>query len=285
MSEGVTQLGGVPDARLRSLIFPREHGAWGMLLVPLLTGGCIALFQGGRLLPLFLLTMVAVALFWMRAPAESWLGASPLRAQTSRERRATGLAIITLAIAAGLGLAELLWGGANPVLLLFGGFVVAGFALQAILKKSGRQMRMPAQMVGAVALTATAPAAYYVVGGQLDSVAWVLWAVNWLFACDQIHFVQLRIHAARAASWPEKLRRGRTFLFGEMLLPLALFLAWRLGVLPGLAALAFLPILFRGAIWFMRPSRPLVVRRLGWTEFAHAVSFAALLVAGFHWGR
>src|ERR1019366_7623189 len=52
--------------------------------------------------------------------------------------------------------------------------------------KIGRAARMAAQMVGALGLTSTAPAAYYVVTGRLDAAAWALWLANWLFAGDQI---------------------------------------------------------------------------------------------------
>jgi hypothetical protein len=37
-------------------------------------------------------------------------------------------------------------------------------------------------MVGTAGLTSTAPAAYYVVTGHLDPLAWSLWAANFLFA-------------------------------------------------------------------------------------------------------
>ena len=50
--------------------------------------------------------------------------------------------------------------------------------------------------------SADAPAAYYIGTGRLDG-ALCLWAVNWIFAGNQIHFVQLRIRAARAITSPK----------------------------------------------------------------------------------
>src|ERR1019366_7623188 len=73
--------------RRRALILPREHGAWGILLVPLVTGAAVGLLRGGRVFPALLFTTAVVALFWLRTPVESWLGTSPVRAQTSQERR------------------------------------------------------------------------------------------------------------------------------------------------------------------------------------------------------
>jgi hypothetical protein len=60
--------------RRRALVVPREHGAWGMLLVPLVTGAAVGLPAGGHVAPVLLLTTAALALVWLRTPFERWLG-------------------------------------------------------------------------------------------------------------------------------------------------------------------------------------------------------------------
>ncbi|HUU13678.1 MAG TPA: hypothetical protein VM182_08195, partial [Terriglobia bacterium] len=75
---------------------------------------------------------------------------------------------------------------------------------------------------------------------------------------------------------------GRRFLAGEALTVLILLLAWRLGGLPGAAAWAFGPVLARGLVWFFRQPTPLGIHRLGFSELAHALTFGALLILGFH---
>ncbi len=75
---------------------------------------------------------------------------------------------------------------------------------------------MAAQLVGTVGLTCTAPAAYYIGTGRLDERAFVLWAANWIFAGNQIHFVQLRIRSAHAATLPDKFNRGRFFFLAQL---------------------------------------------------------------------
>ena len=57
--------------RNRSLIIPREHGAWGILLIPLFTGACAGLLDGGRSEGLAPFTMAALCLFWLRTPVEN----------------------------------------------------------------------------------------------------------------------------------------------------------------------------------------------------------------------
>jgi hypothetical protein len=50
-------------------------------------------------------------------------------------------------------------------------------------------------------------------------------------------------------------------------------------LLPEFASLAFGPLLFRGWFYFIQKPGPLLVRRLGWTELAHAVAFCVLFIA------
>jgi hypothetical protein len=157
----------------------------------------------------------------------------------------------------------------------------AAFAAQVFLKRMGRTTRMAAEVIGALALTSTAPAAYYVATGRLDARAGALWLVNWLFTADQLHFVWLRIRGARAAGWSEKFRVGWSFLAGNILLGGLLGLACYFRRLPEFTLIAFAPVLFRGFAWFAKKPQPIVVRRLGWTELVHALVFGALLIAAF----
>ncbi|MGA7360139.1 MAG: hypothetical protein WBW70_14885, partial [Candidatus Sulfotelmatobacter sp.] len=85
----------------------------------------------------------------------------------------------------------------------------------------------------------------------------------------------------RAAGLKEKFTAGWSFMAGNLLLGGILVLAYRRSWLPEFALIAFVPILFRGLLWFVKKPQPIVVRRLGWTELAHALVFGVLLTAGF----
>jgi hypothetical protein len=281
VAESITKLSTPQKERRRALVVPREHGAWGMLLVPLATGAVVGFVAGGRVAPVLLLTVAVLALFWLRTPVESWLGTSAVRVQTTQERQLVRGVILPLATTAAVSLSALFWRGTNRGLIWLGMIAGAAFAAQVLLKKMGRTTRMAAEVVGALALTSTAPAAYCVATGRLDARAWALWLVNWLFAADQIHFVWLRIRGARAAGWSEKFAVGWSFLAGQILLGGMLALAYRFNWLPELTLVAFGPVLFRGFVWFIKKPQPIVVRQLGWTELAHAVAFGVLLTASF----
>jgi hypothetical protein len=271
-----------PRSRLRSLVWPREHGAWGMLLVPLVTGASVGNPHGERFLWVLLLAAAALGLFCLRTPVEAWLGISPLRPQNGVERRLIQYSIYAYGSFAALALAVLIGWARAYGLLLLGAVAATAFLLQAILKQLGRETRMNAQLTGAIALTSTAAGAYYLAAGRLDRTAVVVWAANWLFAANQIHFVQLRIHAARAMTPAEKIARGQGFLLHEALSLFLLGIAWRARWLPALALVAFAPVFLRGLVWFLESPRPLQVHRLGLSELLFALVFGGLFIAGYH---
>ena len=269
------------NPRLKTMVIPREHGAWGMMLVPLATGAIVALRTGinGGALTLFI--VAAMSLFWLRTPVEAWLGTSAIKAQTQQERAFVLRMIAGIVLLAAASIATLLWNGRNRGLLLIGAVAALAFAVQAGVKKLGRRGRMPAQVIGAIGLTSTAAGAYYVATGKLDQVGLALWLANWLFAGDQIHFVQVRIRSSRAASMNEKVQQGLPFLAGQVGLIGVILAACRFSIFPTAIALAFVPVLFRGTLWFVRGRQPLDVHKLGYSELEQALIFGALLCAAF----
>ena len=102
-----------PAGRRRSLIIPREHGAWGILLVPLVTGASGGLWAGGGAGSLAPFCIVALTLFWLRTPVESWIGTAPIRARTEDELQLVRNAALVLAVLSLSALIWLLWGGRN----------------------------------------------------------------------------------------------------------------------------------------------------------------------------
>jgi hypothetical protein len=267
--------------RERSLIVPREHGAWGLLLVPMVTGAGVAFRESSHVVPALLLLVAALALFWLRTPLESLLGTSAMHAQTAAERRSVAIVIGVLGTVAALALGSLLWAGQNSFLWPIGAVAGAAVIGQALLRKLGRRTRMLSEIVGTIGLTASGPAMYYVITGNFGLTAWVVWAANLIFAGDQIHYVQLRLHTVRVEGFWNKLKRGWAFAAGQLLMTAALTIACLSGLIPAIASIAFSPLLFRGWFYFIQEPGPLAVRKLGWNELTHAVAFCVLFIAAF----
>ncbi len=247
----------------------------------MVTGAGVAFHQASHIFPLILLLAAALALFWLRTPLESLLGTSAMRAQTLEESHTLRSVVVLLAAIAGVTLAALLWAGRNTDLWPLGAAVAAAFIGQAVLKKLGRRARMLSEMVGTIGLTASGPAAYYVITGEFNATAWLLWIANILFAGDQIHYVQLRLHTAKIQGFRAKMAYGWPFALGQALMTAIITLACLTRLMPPIASLAFAPLLFRGWFYFVQEPTPLVVRRLGWSELKHATAFCVLLIATF----
>jgi hypothetical protein len=204
-----------------------------------------------------------------------------LGALNRRERRIVLAAIVPLLGIALIALTGLFWEGMNRDLIWLGIAAAVTFGVQVVLKRGGRSTRVAAELVGAIALTVTAAASYCAATGRMDARGLGLWLASWLFAANQIHFVWLRIRGIRASGLRQKLRLGWTFLGGSLLSLGVMLIAYRLGWIPDLAWIAIGPIWARGIAWFFKKPQPLVIRRLGWSELAHALLFGVLLTSSF----
>ena len=267
------------STRTRAMWVPREHGAWGMLLVPLATGAGVAAAKGSYV-ALAWFTIAAISLFCLRTPVESLLGTTVVRARNADERRAAWIAVGVTAAIALLALSAVFWGFQHRALFLIGAIAGLAFALQALLKRQ-RKFRSVAQLIGSAGLTSTAASAYYLVTGEFDGKAIVLWAVNWLFAAEQIEFVQTRIRGAKLTTARERLSRGRNYLLTAAAIVGTAILLALFRPAPLLMPFAFAPALARAGLWFTSKQKPLDVHKLGWMELGNAVLFAVVLVSVF----
>src|ERR1035438_1475157 len=115
------------QARRRAMVVPREHGAWGLLLVPLFTGLVAGFASSYRVWPLLVFTTAALSLFWLRTPLESLTGTGSLTARTPAERWTALIASVCLGAISATCLIGLMWKGRNSGLLLLGGAGGSGF--------------------------------------------------------------------------------------------------------------------------------------------------------------
>jgi hypothetical protein len=153
MTENSEAVSAAQRARRRALIVPREHGAWGLMLVPLCTGVAAGFASAHRAWPLLVFTMATLSLFWLRTPLESLIGTGSLTTHTSRERWTALIASVCLGAVSAACLTGLMWKGRNSELLFLGAATALAFVAQAVLRMFGRRARMAAQLVGTVGLT------------------------------------------------------------------------------------------------------------------------------------
>jgi hypothetical protein len=226
---------------------PREHGAWGILLVPFATAAGVA-----GVFDVKLALLLASVLLFMFARA-SFLA-----------KRWGWAALLAGASAA----------GAAPLVIIWKLWWLATFgAMGAAVAVRPTRRESLAQLAAVGGMTLTAPAAWYTATGALDATAWWLWCWNALYFVGGWLYVRMRIAPVAL----RKQRRGPVIGFFCGLLLFVLALAWANVFSYGLL-LAFTPAVTRAAFGVGRLAEPLRIKRLGWSEVALSALFGALLV-------
>jgi hypothetical protein len=217
---------------------PREHGAWGILLIPFATAvGVSGVFD----LKVALL-LAGVLCFYV--------------ARTSFLKQNPRWTVLLLAGSVACTL---------PLLLVWKLWWLAAFGAAAAplaFRKTERSVAM--QLLAVAGLTLTAPAAWYAATGKLD---YRLWLLNVLFFAGGVFYVKMHIAAAMARR-PDG-RMPVMIYYGALAGIGALW--WPVG-------LAYAPAIVRAFVGVARLSPVLKIKRLGWTEVAYSIVFAITLV-------
>jgi len=261
------------------VLWPREHGAWGLLSAPLLLGTIVGLrLDGHRWGGWAALLVAAFSLFLLRTPLEARLGRGVMRVASVTERRATEARILFFglcsAVACGFVLTLL------PLLpvLLAGGIAAAAYGAGWLPFISRRN----AQALAAVAMATGAPLACIALADASAQTTLLVFAAAAVMASDQVSYVHLQVSAlhlgddTRATRW----RSGWQFFLFQSLIAIALIAAWRGELLTPIAVAAFVPLLARGCWHFLRGGRRLSFRRLGFSELGYTAMAVAGVAAG-----
>lgn len=256
-------------------MLPREHGAWAILIAPILVGLLIAPAFSPLAAGLFVLG--ALAAFLVRAPLQALL-ARP------EDRKALKWLALYAALTAG---------SFFPLIAVLGRWKLLLFAVPAILllaqnltaNRSGRRFSAFNEAAGVLGLCLGAPAACYAASFELGPRAWALWLLCSAFFLGPIFHVKMAALQHRAVADPallpglERMRRLSTAYHG---LTLAAVGGWAAsGGLPAPAAIpfagAFLKTVRRGAL---APER-VDFRALGYVEVAYSILFVAVMGMAF----
>ena len=240
---------------------PREYGAWGILLIPFATAvGVSGVFDSK-------VTLLLLSVLCFYVARTSFL---------KQNMRWTVLLLAgSVACTAVLLLEWRLW------------WLVALGAAATPLAFRKTERNIAVQLVAVAGLTLTAPAAWYTATGRMDSKALWLWILNALYFGGGVYYVKMHVAAAirRKAyeSLAEKAQVGASTLvyYGSALACLCLMAAWR--AIPVAVMVAYVPVVVRAMVGMSRLSTTLRIKRLGWTEVAYSIVFAASLVVLLRW--
>lgn len=258
---------------------PREHGAWVMLVTPLVIGlagiGAVSPLAAALLVvavgAAFLAQNAAGAMLKPRAPltTATWLGIF------SAVMAASGLTLV-----AGLGRWWLL-ALALPAAALF--------LLHVKLLKGPAAARLDrtlwGELLAAGALTLTGPAAAVAATGVLDGRALGLWLAAMVAFASGVFHVNMRLDAVKVRetfSWATRWRLGGGLVAFHAVMMVAIALAVILLPAPAgwLVAAAFVPFVIRAAVSYVRLEKGVPsFKAIGIRETVLTTWFALCMIA------
>ena len=260
------------------LMLPREHGAWAMLIVPLIVGVGVGGKWSTSLLPL---ALTVLCFFLLRYPL---MLAIKSRAPDTRQDALRWSAIYAALTTIG-GTWLLL---ATPLLPLIaiGALGLASLAIYLSLAARHAEMSTAGEWVGIAGLALGAPIAYLVATNALNATAIALYLLNVLFFGGTVLYIKFKVReqprlVEPTMHWLEKLWAGRVTILYHAVTLLVVALLAAIGFMPALAAIAFaLPLckVVGGAI--TRPAR-LNIPRLGFIELGTTIAFAAVVLLAY----
>lgn len=262
------------------LILPKEHGAWAVLLVPMIVGATIADRFSANLILVF---FSSLGFFLAYHPVQIFL--KNLRKQAASDEK--------LCAAKAWGPAFLAWGVIPSVFLVLQGFwllipigilAFAVFFLNFALTRD-RPKSIGSDFVAVVGLTMTGPAASYVMVGNLEIEALLVWLLTMLFFGSSVFYVHMKIRASslkkEAMTGREKVVLGQYNILYHVALLAVVAAFTSLSETPPLAIAAFVPVSLHAFVGTIRLSPRVQFKKLGFLLLGQSVLFAVLLSITF----
>ncbi|HET6963052.1 MAG TPA: YwiC-like family protein [Terriglobia bacterium] len=256
---------------------PKEHGAWGMLYVPLVTAAGIAGTFNVRVL---LVAAAITFVFLSQRPFAQLLSSPVVRRDPDLLRR-------NLTWLAGYWVTALVlfsWLYYVYDLIALPRFVWIAIPIAAtftLLLWKNRVRSVAGELIGICGLTLTAPLTHYAAVGEFHLLGFWLWVLCILYFSSSVFFVKAVVSSflksrSKATAVPTVTARVCVFYHGGLVLLLASLLF--LNQIPTLAMVAFTPVIVRG-LWGIPTGQPkLNFARIGWTEVIYSLFFAIVTI-------
>lgn len=253
---------------LRDFI-PREHGAWAMWIVPMLSAALVTRFSIS-----FLMLSISFALLYVVHHPIVMM----VRKKMVVEGKDVGWAILIALPAVVLGLClVIIWG--RVWLLLFGAaeFGIFLSSIKAFVDRDQRSFRN--EMTVVTALTLSAPIAYYTITGTLGTRGVLLYFLNFLFFGSSVFYVKSRIEYLREKGhWKGQARKALMMMIVYHLLLIAvIFAATATSLMSPWIALAFGPMLVQVVAGSLSKETAMNFKRLGMALVGQSAAFLAVL--------
>jgi hypothetical protein len=265
------------DLFQRHVALPGDHGAWVLLLGPLLIGLC----AGGRWRTVSLyLTVAVLAAFMIRQPITLVVKAYSGR----RSGDVLPAAWFWTAVYAAIGLLHVVGlvirGYGYLLYLALPGLPVFVWHLWLVSRRAERRQWL-VELLASGALALAAPAGMWVGLGRPDPTGWLLWCIVWAQSVTSIAHAYMRLAQRgldRTPARPERLRMGAAPLVASLgALAVVLVLGLE-GILP---RWLFVPYALQAVEVIRGVSRPAIglkPRAIGFRQLAVSTLFTVLFI-------
>jgi hypothetical protein len=255
---------------------PKEHGAWGMLYVPLVTAAGIAGIFNVRVL---LVAAAVTFVFLSQRPYAQLLSSPVVRRDPDLLRR-------NLTWLAGYWVTALLlfsWLYYVCNLIALPRFVWIAIPIAAtftLFLWTNRVRSVAGELTGICGLTLTAPLAHYAAVGEVQLLGFWLWALCILYFSSSVFFVKAVVNSFLKSRFkttgPTVTARVCVCYHGGLVVLLTSLLL--LNQIPALVMVAFAPVIVRGLWGIPTGQLKLNFARIGWTEVIYSLFFAVATI-------
>ena len=235
---------------------PREHGAWGMVVIPCLLGATRWSWQVAAI------GVAAFFFFLARGPVLAWARAWHRGSDPGNSPK---LALLYLGITLAAGVPVYVSTRLLPLVFIgSAGAVLLAVNTWQALEREDRTVA--GELLAFCGLGLIAPATNCVAVSEWTGYAVLLWVLCVAYFSSAIFYVKMRVKATvpRFAAEHKRLR------IYAVVYHLSLFAS-------GEYVIAFLPVIVR-ALWYaIRPSPKINLKQIGWTEVVYSIWFLITL--------
>lgn len=264
--------------KIPPLLFTREQRAWAILYVPMLTGACVS---SSSLFSVLIFISSATSFFLAYAPLQIVLRHTMGSARDAQKFYAGVIWGSVFFVLGSVLLIPLLMEG-KWQLIWIGSCAGSLFFLNFLISKRF-QKTLVGDLIGMLALTLGAPAAYYVSSGHFDQTAFLLWFLNFLFFSSGAFYVHMNIRATsskkKSFTFREKTQYGFHNLTYQAVILFLLSVLIVSDRIPPLVLGAFLPMFMYSLIGTFNLSTYVRFKRIGLLLLGHSIFFAIYLIA------
>ena len=261
------------------LTFPKQHGAWSILLISYLIGSGVGGFQRWDSL-VFFFAMLG-GFFFRQA------GGTYLKIASNDKNRKTVLyyTLLYFLIFSLCGI-FLVWVSKLWLFIPIGGVSLVFLGVSVLLSKNKKDLTISGEITGILGLSLVAPAAEYAACGVFSERSYAVWVAGLLYFIGSIFHVRYLVRKKKESKKElvYRLRAGGLSLgYHGLALVVAVALSLPVQFLPLYFSLTLVPNTVKAFRTVLRryKTHP-AVKSIGYAELTHSLIFSLLAIATFY---